>query len=1358
VFPPGPLPVDDGLTLNFGSDTGHTIGDSWEFTMTPASGGTTAFLGTLNNEDLIFKTNNIERMRLLSNGDISLVQYQSPRDDSGSYSPINFLYTDGDGNLMSAPTSLLGGGSFSLKSSDEGSTLTNDTIAFDFTGAGVTATESGGLVTVNISGGGGGSDENIYDNDGTLAGNRTLTGANNNLVFNGVNQFAAVTTTNLAGSIIRNISSTEGTFSSFAAYPKSAKQHLSGISADPSFSAGWPAEFMLYDAHDSGLGGGLLEFSGLGIDTDTGITFYSNGGNQYSFPKTDGSAGQTLVTDGSGQLSWETPAGGTSLQWYAENAAAPTTAPVATGAGSIALGNRAQALAQDMFVYGDLAGNGATNATYSNFLGANAGTSATDASFSNFIGIGTGNGATNASSSNFIGRNAGSLATDAVDSNFFGTNAGDSAANAEFSNFFGRFAGSGATDATFSNFFGRSAGLNAANASLSNFFGYRAGQSATDAGGSNFFGYSAGEAATNASLSNFIGYSAGLNATNAANSIFIGQYAGNGDSVNNTGNVNDFSILIGKSTSTGGFENSIAIGGSATNTASNQFMIGSATRPINDTVITGTGSFKLPIGTDGQRTGSPASGMVRFSSTNDCYEGYKTSGSAWSCFSTGSAGWSLTGNSGTAAGTNFIGTTDAEDFVIKVNNIETGRFTNNTEGNQYSVFLGNNAGVGAIGAHRSNFFGRDSGGNATYASGSNFLGELSGYEATNAGESNFIGSQSGRYATNASNSNFFGSSAGYSATEANNSIFIGRSAGSSASFAANSIFLGQQAGESDTVNNTGNLNDFSILIGKSTSTGGFSNSIALGGLATNTASNQLQIGSTTRTITSVFIGDSKGTASTDGTFFVGFEAGKDASTAPDSNFFGYQSGKSATNAQMSNFFGRAAGSGATNAEASNFFGTAAGRSALNAYSSNFIGYNSGDGAASANSSNFFGTRAGSGATTATKSNFLGFEAGDNATNAHRSNFFGADAGESATNANNSNFFGENAGNIATNAANSTFIGNFSGYSAVNAYNSFFVGANAGAATVGLGTQNAANSIFIGTNAGYFNADGGLNNTGSADDFSILLGNYTSTAGFENSIALGQRATNTASNQFMIGSATRPINTLILTGASGNTCTLDVTVASPSCSSDERLKTNITDLENALEKLIRVRTVNYNWINFPEAGSQIGFLAQDLEQYFPEVVSDAPNGFKTVSYGGMTPILVEAIRELNLKVTNLALLTQGSEDTETLKSSLRNWFADAANGITEIIAGTFRARNQLCVGETCLNETQVQQILQVIQSSPQNNIIIQNPGSGNSDDNNDPDDQNLDDENQSDDESDQTSTDQNNTDNSGSDDSTPVVVE
>jgi hypothetical protein len=167
----------------------------------------------------------------------------------------------------------------------------------------------------------------------------------------------------------------------------------------------------------------------------------------------------------------------------------PATKPVATGAGSVAFGNLAQALGGDTFVYGTSAGSG--------------------------VG---------AYQSNFMGWLAGNGATSAFNCNFMGTNAGSNATNANTSNFFGRYAGQGATNAYQSNFFGMNAGLNATGANGSNFMGYSAGYAANNASYSNFFGMNAGYLASNASYSNLFGYNAGRNNGNniGSNNIIIG--------------------------------------------------------------------------------------------------------------------------------------------------------------------------------------------------------------------------------------------------------------------------------------------------------------------------------------------------------------------------------------------------------------------------------------------------------------------------------------------------------------------------------------------------------------------------------------------------------------------------------------------------------------------------------------------------------------------------------------------------------------------------------------------------------------------------------------------------------------------
>jgi len=93
-------------------------------------------------------------------------------------------------------------------------------------------------------------------------------------------------------------------------------------------------------------------------------------------------------------------------------------------------------------------------------------------------------------------------------------------------------------------------------------------------------------------------------------------------------------------------------------------------------------------------------------------------------------------------------------------------------------------------------------------------------------------------------------------------------------------------------------------------------------------------------------------------------------------------------------------------------------------------------------------------------------------------------------------------------------------------------------------------------------------------------------------------------------------------------------------SDERSKENITPLGNSIEKIMRISAYNYNFKEklYPEnlpsdiiselTKKQIGFLAQELEQIFPELVKkpDTEEDFYSVNYLGMIPVLLEAIKE------------------------------------------------------------------------------------------------------------------------------------
>ncbi len=90
------------------------------------------------------------------------------------------------------------------------------------------------------------------------------------------------------------------------------------------------------------------------------------------------------------------------------------------------------------------------------------------------------------------------------------------------------------------------------------------------------------------------------------------------------------------------------------------------TTPATIFDIDGTDALVLPVGTTAQRPAVPEAGMLRFNSNLTSFEGYD--GTAWSDLAAGGgSGWGLSGNAGTS-GSDFIGTTDAQDFRIRTNN------------------------------------------------------------------------------------------------------------------------------------------------------------------------------------------------------------------------------------------------------------------------------------------------------------------------------------------------------------------------------------------------------------------------------------------------------------------------------------------------------------------------------------------------------------------------------------------------------------------------------------------------------------------------------------------------------------------
>ncbi len=91
-------------------------------------------------------------------------------------------------------------------------------------------------------------------------------------------------------------------------------------------------------------------------------------------------------------------------------------------------------------------------------------------------------------------------------------------------------------------------------------------------------------------------------------------------------------------------------------------------------------------------------------------------------------------------------------------------------------------------------------------------------------------------------------------------------------------------------------------------------------------------------------------------------------------------------------------------------------------------------------------------------------------------------------------------------------------------------------------------------------------------------------------------------------------------------------------SDKKLKKNIKPVKNALEKTMKLKGVTFDWKEKSEGildiKEDIGFIAQDVQEVLPELVRENDNGMLSMRHQGITPILVEAIKELKAEIEEL----------------------------------------------------------------------------------------------------------------------------
>jgi hypothetical protein len=382
-------------------------------------------------------------------------------------------------------------------------------------------------------------------------------------------------------------------------------------------------------------------------------------------------------------------------------------------------------------------------------------------------------------------------------------------------------------------------------------------------------GFDSGLSAFSESYVTYIGVGAGKNSLNNANSIGIGENAGNGAA--GTYNL-CFGGYAGYQALNAG--SLLAIGTNA----------GGSSDGLNSSIAIGTQAGYLSTGCTSSLMFGPAAGYDAENLTNTVmvgpnagsfatydYNGPETFaslfiGSSAGAYSVNSYGTTAIG-SGAAGGHSgyrviaigefaFASTSVNSSIGIGAysfeqcfsggsNNLGFGDYTFNYATNpQSSVAIGANAGAYSSNPTSCLFIGPSAGNASVDLTSAIGIGDSALKSATSAPSSVAIGTLSlfgvlGAQATVAIGNNAGGSEFG--GGYVNSSVFVGSQSGYQAYNGSDCIFIGSNSGLNDTVDNYTTYG-WNILLGSNTNTGGFSNSIAIGGWIANSAAAQCNIG------------------------------------------------------------------------------------------------------------------------------------------------------------------------------------------------------------------------------------------------------------------------------------------------------------------------------------------------------------------------------------------------------------------------------------------------------------------------------------------------------------------------------------
>ena len=421
----------------------------------------------------------------------------------------------------------------------------------------------------------------------------------------------------------------------------------------------------------------------------------------------------------------------------------------------------------------------------------------------------------------------------------------------------------------------------------------------------------------------------------------------------------------------------------------------------------------------------------------------------------------------------------------------------------------------------------------------------------------------------------------------------------------------------------------------------------------------------------------------------GYQAGKN-NTGNINTFLGYQAGLSNTTGFANLFIGNSAGYNNTTASGNHFIGINSGRNNTSGSINHFEGFQAGYSNTTGAENYFSGYLAGFNNTNGSQNYFSGNNAGAFNTTGSNNHFEGYKAGYSNNAGSSNTFIGNQSGYSNTNGLGNNFIGFKSGFSNIsgsqNTYFGFQSGfANTGSGNIFIGYQAGAQETVVSNRLIISNSQtntplilGDFGNQALYINGSIQASNYSTFdlgAKFSKSILVkGQitLANNDPNNSMVMDLKNLSTNQIVSFGnindgssfwrqevfqnANPDASSFGIRYYSNTLSnvglflygngnaelsgdlteiSDARYKKNISSFTGALNKVKQLRGVTYNWLDEKKGTTeQIGFIAQELEKVFPQLVMTNKDGYKSVAYSHVIPVLVEAIKEQQQQIDEL----------------------------------------------------------------------------------------------------------------------------